>query len=122
MKEEIICAGCYEVFECKLEESPHQCARRHKLFCLEFEDTTKGCGESIYLCRKCFDKFVFPLFNKNKNTCISEEEEDKLIEQGLKHIKFDEWKMDEIEKISLKVRFIQFGNFIIGKLKEGERK
>jgi len=64
MKAEVICAGCYEVFECKPEESPHQCAKRHNLICLEFEKLSEGRGESIYLCQKCFDKFVFPLFNK----------------------------------------------------------
>jgi len=49
------------------------------------------------------------------------EEENKLIEQGLEHIKFDEWEIDETEKMSLKVRFIQFGNFIIEKLKEAKK-
>jgi len=41
--------------------------------------------------------------------------EDEIINEGLNYIKFDEWQMDEIEKAGLKIRFIQYGKFILEK-------
>jgi len=44
--------------------------------------------------------------------------EDEIIEEGLAYIKFEEWKMDELEKKILRVRFMQFGKFILEKYKK----
>jgi len=56
---------------------------------------------------------------KMTNEIEEMEEENKLIEEGLKYIKFDEWDgLDDITRIALKIRLEQFANFVLEKYKE----
>jgi len=60
---EIECGICKRVFECVMNISPNECAEQNNMVVLSFEDlSNSGYSEQIYVCRECFDKLIFKLF------------------------------------------------------------
>jgi len=62
MKAYIECGLCRKIFECDINESPDNCAKKHKLIVLSFKDID-GYSESMYVCKDCFGRHVYELFN-----------------------------------------------------------
>ena len=64
MRAEIECGICKKVFECEADKSPDECAEKNDMVILSFKDLRYlgGYSEQIYVCRECFNKFIFGLF------------------------------------------------------------
>jgi len=63
MRAEIECGICKKTYKCDVNISPNECAKKNKMVILSFEDLgNSGYSEQIYVCRKCFNRFISKLF------------------------------------------------------------
>jgi len=59
----IECGICKKKYRCKLLASPNDCAKKYRMYVLQYEDLAAQYSESIYVCEKCFKKYIQPFFN-----------------------------------------------------------
>lgn len=63
----IECGICKKKYRCKLSESPDKCAKKYKMYVLQYENLANQYCESIYICENCFRKHIQPFFEIDLN-------------------------------------------------------